>query len=110
MDKITLPYANNAKFNSNDLINHFREQRMNYMIIGATQVTLQNHTKPKSLDVWIRNHPNVIGYENTCQAVNNVVSQIIEHQSFSLGLRKCPKSKRICKALVFSDNQINQIL
>ena len=105
MDEITLPYANNAQFKINDLINHFRTQRIKYMIIGSTQVTLQNHHKPDSLDVWLRTHPNVINYKNTCQSVNNVISQIIKHESFSLGLRKCPKSNRMCKALVFCDNK-----
>jgi hypothetical protein len=74
------------------------------MIIGSTQVVLNVHPKPKSLDVWIRNHKNVKGYANTCQAVNKVISQLIKHNSFSLGLRKCPKSNRTCKALVFCDN------
>lgn len=105
MEQITLPYANNAKFNINDLINHFRTKQINYMIIGSTQVTLQNHRKPDSLDVWLRNHPKVISHKDTCQSVNNVISQIIKHKSFSLGLRKCPKTNRICKALVFCDNQ-----
>jgi hypothetical protein len=110
MNIITLPYANNAQFNCSDLIIHFRKKTINYMIIGSTQVALKNHPKPNSLDVWIRNHPSVVGYENTCQAVNKVISQIIKHNSFSLGLRKCPKSNRICKALVFCNNQITQII
>ena len=36
---------------------------------------------------------------------NNVINQLIKHKSFSLGLRKCPESKRICKALVFCDKK-----
>ena len=105
MEEVTLPHANNAQFRFEDLVNYFRTQEINYLIIGATQVRLDNHPKPKSLDVWIRNHENVIGYANTCQAVNNVISQLIKHKSFSLGLRKCPKSNRMCKALVFCDNK-----
>jgi hypothetical protein len=105
MDEITLPYANNARFKIEDLINHFKKSRTDFIIIGATKVVLENHQKPKSLDVWIRNHKNVKGYSNTCQAVNNVISQLIKHKSFSLGLRKCPKSNRTCKALVFCDSK-----
>jgi hypothetical protein len=105
MEEITLPYANNAQFEIEDLIKHFIKHDLDYMIIGSTQVVLNVHPKLKSLDVWIRNHENVIGYANTCQAVNNVINQLIKHKSFSLGLRKCPESKRICKSLVFCDNK-----
>lgn len=104
MEEIILPHANNATIPIADLITHFRENNLNYMIIGSTQVVLNVHPKPKSLDVWIRNHNNVQGYSNTCQSVNKVITQLIKHKSFSLGLRKCPKSNRMCKALVFCKN------
>lgn len=105
MEEITLPYANNAQFKIEDLIKHFIKYDLDYMIIGSTQVVLNMHPKPNSLDVWIRNHKNAKAYANTCQSVNNVISQLIKHESFSLGLRKCPKSNRTCKALVFCDNK-----
>lgn len=105
MEEITLPHANNAKIPVQDLIAHFNENNLKYMIIGSTQVVLNVHPKPKSLDVWIRNHENARVYANTCQSVNNVVSQLIKHEAFSLGLRKCPESKRMCKALVFCDKK-----
>ena len=105
MEEITLPYANNTTIPVQDLITHFRENDLNYMIIGSTQVTLINHRKPNSLDVWLRKHPNVINYSDTCQSVNKVITQITKHQSFSQGLRKCLTSNRFCKALVYCDNQ-----
>ena len=107
MEEIILPHANNATIPIQDLIAHFRKNNLNFMIIGSTQVAFQNHSKPNSLDIWLRSHPNVNNYRDTCQSVNNVISQLIKHESFSLGLRKCPKSKRICKALVFCDNKSN---
>lgn len=100
---ITLPYADNAQFAVEDLVNYFRTQELSYMIIGASQVTLANHPKPESLDVWIRKHENVSAYANTCQAVNNVVNQLTKHEAFALGIRNCPTSNRMCKALVFCD-------
>jgi len=105
MAEIILPHANNAKFRIEDLIKHFKESKIEYMVIGSTQVILNLHPKPKSLDVWIRNHKNAKHYSNTCQSVNNVVNQLIKHKSFSLGLRKCPDSNRMCKALVFCGNK-----
>ena len=101
MEEIILPHANNARFKIEDLIKHFTDSKVEYIIVGATQVVLNMHPKPMSLDVWIRNHENVKGHANTCQAVNKVINQLIKHKSFSLGLRKCPKSNRMCKALVF---------
>ena len=105
MGEITLPYANNAQFKIEDLIQHFKESKIEYMIIGSTQVVLNVHPKPKSLDVWIRKNHCPLGYVNTCQSVSKVITQLIKHKSFSLGLRKCPESNRICKALVFCDNK-----
>jgi hypothetical protein len=105
MEEITLPYANNARFKIEDLIKHFIKHNLDYMVIGSTQVVLNVHPKPKSLDVWIRNHENARAYSNTCQSVNKVINQLIKHKSFSLGLRKCPKSNRMCKALVFCGNK-----
>ncbi len=105
MEEIILPHANNAKFKVEDLVSHFNNEKINYLIVGATQVTLENHPKSKSLDVWIRKNHCPQGYENTCQAVSKVITQLIKLNQFSLGLRKCPKSNRMCKALVFCDNK-----
>lgn len=105
MEEIILPHANNATIPIQDLIAHFRDNNLTFMIIGSTQVVLKEHPKPKSLDVWIRKNHCPTGYENTCQSVNNVINQLIKHESFSLGLRKCPKSNRTCKALVFCDKK-----
>jgi hypothetical protein len=107
MDEIILPYANNAQFNINDLINYFRGQQIKYMIIGARFVVLKDHPYSYSLDVWLRTHPNVKGYENTCQAIKEVINQIIKHNQFSKGLRIDPKTGRMRKALVFCDNILN---
>lgn len=103
MEDIILPYANNAHFKVEDLVNYFRKQKINYLIIGATHVTLENHPNLNSLDVWIRNHENVINHKNVCQAVNEVVKQLIKHEQFSRAIRRNPDSGRMCKALVFCD-------
>lgn len=105
MEEIILPHAKNATITIQDLIAHFSKNNLKYMIIGSTQVTLINHCKPHSLDVWLRKHPAIFHHRDTCQSVNKVITQIIKHQSFSQGLRKCPTSNRFCKALVYCDNQ-----
>ena len=105
MEEIILPHANNATIPIQDLIAHFKENDLKYIIIGATHVALRNHPNPNSLDVWIRKNHCPQGYENTCQAVSKVITQLIKYESFSIGLRKCPKSNRMCKALVFCEKE-----
>ena len=102
---IVLPYGGaESRFTVEELINHFRSEKVDYIIIGATHVTLSNHLKPKSLDVWLRKHKNVIGHEDTCQAVESVITKLISIDQFSIGIRKCPTSNRMCKALIFDNS------
>lgn len=108
MNEITLPHANNAIIPIQDLISHFRENKLKYIIIGARFVVIQNHPYTYSLDVWLRQHPHVVGHENTCQAVKAIIKQIIKHPQFSKGLREDPKNGNLRKALVFCDYQSNK--
>ena len=105
MEEITLPYANNAQFPVEDLVNYFRKQPINYLIIGASRVVLIKHKNPNSLDVWLRKNHCPPGYENTCQAVDKVIKQLIKHEQFSIAMRINPRTGRMCKALVFCDNK-----
>lgn len=103
MEEIILPHAKNATIPIQDLITYFRENNLKYMIIGATHVALQNHPNPSSLDVWFRNHENVYDKRNTCQAVKDVIKQIIRHEQFSQAVRINQKTGIMCKSLVFCD-------
>lgn len=89
-------------FNSEELISLFENEKADYITIGATHVTLSNHPKPKSLDVWIRNHESVsMNHKDTCQAVTAVISQLISLKNFSLAIRKCRTSGEMCKVLLY---------
>ena len=103
---IELPYGGQkVTFTVEELISHFRIENLNYIIIGARQVTLGKHPKPKSFDVWLRNLESVSpSYINTCQAVGSVITKLISHDQFSLEIRKCPTSNRMCKALIFDNS------
>ena len=91
-----------AVFNSDDLISLFEKEKVDYITIGAAHVTLLNHPKPKSLDVWIRNHESVsMNHKDTCQAVAVVISQLISLNNFSLAIRKCRTSGKMCKVLLY---------
>jgi hypothetical protein len=101
--EIKLKHAGNGVvFNSEELISLFENEKANYITIGATHVTLSNHPKPKSLDVWLRNHKNVpMQHKDTCQAVAAVISQLISIDPFSLAIRKCKTSGKMCKVLIY---------
>ena len=101
--KITLSYANNAQFAVEDLVKYFRKQPITYLIIGASHLSLANHRNPNSLDVWIRKNHCPPSYEDTCQAVDNVITQLIKHEQFSRAIRRNPRSGKMCNALVFCD-------
>jgi hypothetical protein len=105
-NKIKLPYAGSGVFFTvEELIAHFNRSKTDFIIIGASHVRLLKHKKPNSLDVWLRNHAKVIGTKkNTCQAVNSVIYRLEEFAQFSIVKRICPLSNRMCKALVFCDN------
>jgi hypothetical protein len=93
-----------AYFLVSELINHFKKEKINYIIVGANHIILDNHPKLNSLDVWLRNHESVAqSYKNTCQAVSTVIDDILEYEQFSIGKGKCPTSNKICKALIFSE-------
>ncbi len=106
MNEIILPHANNTTIPIQDLITHFRGNNLSYMIIGARFVVLKEHPYPYSLDVWLRQHTNIVGHENTCQAVKEVMKQVIKHPQFSKGYRSDPNTGNMRKALVFCDHLI----
>ena len=102
--KISLPFGGlKAKFDVEELINYYKSQNVDYLIIGAIHVTLVNHKKQHSLDVWLRSHHSVnYNYKNTCQATSEVINQLIKLKQFSIVKRKCPTTNRMCESLIFS--------
>ena len=49
MNEVTLPYFNNAKFKVEDIVKHFNNEKINFIIVGSTQVTLENHPNQNRL-------------------------------------------------------------
>lgn len=69
---IQLPYG--GQFNELDLIKHIRASNRNYIVQGQQVASLANHTKPQSLDYWLRQ----FGLnENTKQAENSVIDDLV---------------------------------
>jgi len=98
-NKIFLPYANNKEIDVSILAKHIQESDYNYIIQGQKNVNYNKHTKPSSLDYWLRGKS--ISYKNTKQATNDVLKQLEDTDIFIIKHKLiCPDSGRKCKGLI----------
>lgn len=97
MPEIMLPYGN-CSFHSEDLIEHIRQSGRKYIIQAQQKCIMANHTKPHSLDYWLRT--NYAQRPDTKQAVNEVIDQLVDTGDFVEGKFICPDSDgRLCKGI-----------
>ena len=100
---IKLPYGGpGAGFRVYELVNHIRSTGRDYIIQGQQHCALDVHTKPHSLDVWLR--AGFTTRHNTAQAVNEVMGALVATGRFEVvwGL-PCPDSGRPVKGLRLLD-------
>jgi hypothetical protein len=103
MPEINLPYGNSV-FDSNDLIQHIRQSGCDYIIQAQQACCLADHTKPHSLDYWLRT--NYAQQPDTKQAVNEVIEQLVGTGDFVEGSFPCPDSDgRLCKAIKMAQSR-----
>ena len=100
---IELPYGGpGTGFHVSELVSHVRSTGRDYIIQGQQNCTLANHTKPQSLDVWLRRR--LANRTDTKQAVNAVVDALVATGQFQVVKRlPCPDSGRLCKGLRLVD-------
>ena len=100
MKKIKLPYGGEkAAFTIKELKDYFKKNKLAFMVIGQSHLSFENHPKSHSLDYWFRKHKSVSN-RDTCQAVKFVTDQLEFSKNFNVEKRACPKTKRLCNALV----------
>lgn len=99
MDRfIELPYgAPGEGFMVSYLVTYLQESRKDYIIQGQANCCLADHPKPNSLDVWFRRH--FTSRQDTKQATNDLLHEIIKTGLFKEGLFTCPDSGRKCKGI-----------
>jgi hypothetical protein len=92
---INLPYG--GQFNENDLVAYIQSTGRNYIVQGQQAVSYVKHTKPQSLDFWLRQFA---ANQDTKQAENSVVNALVATGLFHIayGLT-CPDSGRQCKGM-----------
>jgi len=99
---VSLPYGGRgAGFHVRDLVAHIKASGRDYIIEGAQQVSLADHTKPHSLDYWLRT--NATRRSDTKQMVRRVVDDLVATGLFRETKRTCPDSGRRCKALALTE-------
>jgi len=95
---ITLPYDNNNTFHVGVLLRYLVKTGRFYIVQGQQHVILDRHTKPNSLDYWIRK--NIAKNKDTAQATSEVINQLINTGIFEIDDNlMCPDSKNNCNGI-----------
>jgi hypothetical protein len=95
---IELPYgAPGEGFSVSYLITYLKACNKDFIIQGQRTCCLDDHPKPNSLDVWLRK--NFTSRQDSKQATNDLVSEIIKTGLFEEGWFTCPDSGRKCKGI-----------
>lgn len=102
-DKIRLPFEKTF-FDINLLIDYFKSNKIQYIIIGGQHVKLSRHTKPKSLDYWLRE--NVARNKDTCQISKKFIEGLCNTGRFKVKENCiCPGTGQRCRAIVLQKTE-----
>lgn len=94
---IQVPHG--ESFDVDDLIDHIRKSGRNYIIQGQQNCILEDHTKPSSLDYWLRSREEK--NKNIKQAENSVLDSLAATGRLKIFKKlPCPDSGRACKGIV----------
>ena len=95
---IRLPYGGKgAGFYVSQLVAHIRSTGRDYIIQGQQKCVLKRHTKPHSLDMWLRK--GFTNRQDTKQADNQVVQALVLTGLFTEGIFICPDSGNLGKGI-----------
>ena len=94
---IELKYKGHS-FDEDVLIKYIKASGSDYIVQGQKSVSLANHSKPQSLDVWLRTT-----FPAKCDmklADNYVLDALVRTGKFVIATNlKCPTSGQLCKGL-----------
>jgi hypothetical protein len=97
---IDLTYG--GRFDENKLVDYIKKSSRNYIIQGQQKCSLENHTKPHSLDYWLRQFAH---NKDTKQADNNVVDALVATGLFcKKSDLHCPDNNNLCKGIMIIDS------
>lgn len=102
---ISLPFGSAGdSFDVEELIRFLENSGRNYIIVGGANVPFSKHSKPNSLDYWIRkNHTQ---RSDTRQAVAEVVNALVASGRFEQrDDLVCPDSGRRCHGIILRSQE-----
>jgi hypothetical protein len=92
---INLPYG--GQFDEYALVEYIKASGRNYIIQGQQSYSYAKHTKPHSLDYWLRQFAQ---NPDTKQAENSVLDALVSTGKFRQESRLiCPDTNRTCKGI-----------
>ena len=96
---INLPYGGNGScFDSDELVSFVKDSLRGYIIQGQQNCSLEDHTKPRSLDYWLR--VNYADNKDTKQAVNSVINTLVNTGRFEVVKKlQCPDTGNLCRGI-----------
>ena len=99
---INLSYG--GSFDEQALVRHISQSGRNYIIQGQQNHIQAAHTKPDSLDYWLRQFAH---NPHTKQADDNVIAALVATGLFKVSYNlPCPNNGQRCKGLILvSKNQ-----
>ncbi|MGZ8907439.1 MAG: hypothetical protein ACXW1U_17155 [Methylobacter sp.] len=96
LQMISLPYG--RAFNEQALVSYIQTTGRNYIIQGQQSCSFANHSKPQSLDYWLRQ--NYTNNPDTKQAENSVLNDLVNTGLFTIERRLlCPDKETYCKGV-----------
>ena len=104
---IRLPYG--GQFDELGLVKYIRASQRDYVIQGQQAVAKANHTKPQSLDYWLRQFAHD---PDTKQAEASVIKALVATGLFVFVERlQCPDSGKYCQGLkLVTDAEGNELV
>ena len=98
-EMIRLPHGGkNSRFYVDDLVSFIKESLRGYIIQGQQNCSLEHHTKPRSLDYWLR--VTCADNKNIKQAVNSVINELVATGKFEIVKKlQCPDTGNLCKGI-----------
>jgi hypothetical protein len=104
---IELTYG--GRFDVRKLVQYIKTTRelRTFIVQGQKSVTLDNHPKKLSLDVWLRRQKGVD--KDLKQADNAVIQKLIATRLFKAVRVACPESGKKCKGLELADKKPKQV-
>lgn len=101
LDKQMINLRYGTQFDENDLISFIRATGLDYIIQGQQSCLFENHTKPASLDYWLRE--SYARSRDQKQAENAVLDALVSTGKFTIEEDlMCPDTGRRCKGVRLS--------